>query len=111
MDIEAAGPLLEFLPTIGDDFAVFDQQDSDCLSAGVAIDEERRFVKAATTSTSAESVHSARRLHTAVRDAAIVPLCHTLSCAGLPANDFPWRDGEVLYHPTLATTRPLLPVG
>ena len=53
-------------------FAIFDKQDSGCLSYGVERRGRRLFVKTATTTNAHESLGRAIRFHEAVRHPAIV---------------------------------------
>lgn len=78
-------------------FAVFDEQDSGCVSYGVEHDDRRLFVKVATTPAAAASLRRAAQVHASVRHPAIV--------APLDVHDggeddvrlvYPWHEGEVL---------------
>lgn len=78
-------------------FAVFDDQDSGCVSYGVEHGHTRLFVKVATSAAAADSLRQAARVHVLVRHPAIV--------APLDVHDggdedvrliYPWHEGEVL---------------
>ncbi|MEY9969270.1 serine/threonine protein kinase [Streptacidiphilus sp. MAP12-16] len=97
--------LLPFLERVGEVFTVFDAQDSGCWSAGVRLGERPWFIKTALTKAAEESLARARALHAAVRHPVIVPLEQVLLVGGRAVHVMPWRDGQVLYHPT-TTTRP-----
>jgi hypothetical protein len=92
--------LLGFLERIGTVFAVFDAQDSGCWSAGVRIGGRRWFVKTAVTAGARASLARARVLHAAVRHPVVVPLEQVVDTGGRVVHVMPWREGEVLYHPT-----------
>jgi serine/threonine-protein kinase len=94
-------PLLPFLENRGCVFAVFDRQDSGCLSVGVDVGGQRLFVKAAGNSETALAMERVRQLHARVKHPAVVPMVHSFICADGPVNVFPWTPGQVLYHPTL----------
>jgi serine/threonine protein kinase len=93
--------LLPFLEETGHVFAVFDRQDSGCLSVGVDVAGQRLFLKTAGNSATAVAMERVRRLHARVTHRALVPLVHHFTCADGPVNVFPWKPGQVLYHPTL----------
>lgn len=82
-------------------FRVFDQQDSGCVSYGLALAGQRVFVKTATTPAAAESLDSALRLHRSVQHPVIVPLLQAVQAADSPVLVYPWCDGEVLHHSTV----------
>lgn len=78
-------------------FAVFDAQDSGCVSYGVEASGRRWFVKTATTAPSRRSLLRAARFHAAVRHPAIVRPEHVLDG---PVLVYPWHDGSVLNQAT-----------
>ncbi|SCF44502.1 serine/threonine protein kinase [Micromonospora purpureochromogenes] len=78
-------------------FAIFDAQDSGCVSYGVEASGRRWFVKTATTAWSRRSLLRAARFHAAVRHPAIVRPEHVLDG---PTLVYPWHDGSVLNHAT-----------
>ncbi|WBB94520.1 serine/threonine protein kinase [Verrucosispora sp. WMMC514] len=80
-------------------FAVFDAQDSGCVSYGVEASGRRWFVKTATSARSRQSLLRAVRFHAAVRHPAIVRPEHVLDG---PVLVYSWHEGNVLNH---ATTR------
>jgi hypothetical protein len=82
-------------------FAVFDHQDSGCLSYGVESDGRRWFVKRARTAAGRASLLRALDLHAAVRHDAIVRPVQVLDG---PVLVYPWYDGTVLNAATLAGT-------
>lgn len=90
------------LEALGTTFAVFDQQDSGCVSYGVQQDSGRRlFVKISTTPGAVDSLRRALALHSAVSHPAIVA---PLEAHELPSGDiaivYPWRDGDILRPPS-----------
>jgi serine/threonine-protein kinase len=97
--IDALEPYLEEVGTV---FHAFLEQDSGCVSFGVAVGSERWFVKGATESEAAVSLRRAVKIHAAVQHSVIVPLQHAFDIAGGLALVYPWVDGVVLYHPTLS---------
>lgn len=94
--------LRAYLDTTGSVFAVFDQQDSGCVSYGVSTRSGRWFVKTAAEPSAVASIERAVALHEAIQHPVIVPLHHRFTAMGRPVLVHPWRDGEVLYHPTTA---------
>ncbi|MED7948599.1 serine/threonine protein kinase [Streptomyces sp. BE303] len=101
LDAPPVPDLLSHLRSVGTVFASFTAQDSGCVAYGVVEPGGARwFVKAAVTERAVASMERAAALHAAVRHEAIVPQLHRFTAAGLPAVVMPWRDGEVLYHPT-----------
>lgn len=88
------------LDSLGDVFAAFDQQDSGCLSYGVALGATRWFVKLAPTEITAEMLRSAARFHDAVRHRAILAPTAFADLGARAAIVYPWVAGRVLYHPT-----------
>jgi len=106
LDLQRVGALVDHLADVGTVFRVFDRQDSGCLSYGVALADERWFVKTATTRAAERALRRAIAVHAAVRHPAIVPLAHHFTAAGVPTLVYPWVDGDLLYHPTLAGTMP-----
>jgi hypothetical protein len=91
-----------WLAELGNTFAVFDQQDSGCVSYGVDAGEGRRlFVKTSTTAAAAASLRGALRLHAAVRHPAMVaPVATHRLGRGHLALVYPWHEGRVLYPTT-----------
>ena len=85
-----------------DAFAIFDAQDSGCLSYGVERAGRRVFVKSAQTLRGRDSLRRAITFHASVRHSAIV---HPLDVVDAPDEMtlvYPWCEGEVLNQ---ATTR------
>lgn len=79
--------------TVEDAFAVFDQQDSGCLSYGVDRAGRRWFVKTATDPRAAGPMTRVVTLHRAVRHAAIV---RPVAVLPGPTLVYPWLPGRVL---------------
>lgn len=82
-------------------FAVFDQQDSGCVSFGIEVAGRRLFVKTATTSAAHESLGRAIHFHHAVRHPAIVAPVDVVDTADCRQLIYPWHDGVVLNHATV----------
>jgi serine/threonine-protein kinase len=80
-------------------FAVFDQQDSGCVSYGVRIGDERLFVKTPTTPAAVLSLRSAVRFHAAVRHPAINPVLQVVPFDVGPVLVMPWLDAALLRGP------------
>jgi serine/threonine-protein kinase len=85
----------------GEVFAVFDRQDSGCVSYGVSVSGDRLFVKTAGTRDAAGSLRSAVRFHRAVRHPTINPVLEAVGFGGVPALVMPWFDGDLLHHATV----------
>nr|WP_188272809.1 serine/threonine-protein kinase [Streptomyces sp. CBMA152] len=102
LDVESVDLLEPFLDGVGNVFQAFREQDSGCVSYGVAVDGERWFVKSATTPAGVASLRRALAVHRAVRHPAIVPLRHSFRIRGGLALVYLWVDGTVLYHPTVS---------
>lgn len=100
LDVEAVDLLEPYLEDVGSTFRAFRDQDSGCQSYGVAVGDERWFVKGATTPLAASSLRRAVDVHGAVQHSAIVPLRHHFQLRDGLALVYPWAEGEVLYHPT-----------
>jgi serine/threonine protein kinase len=83
-----------------DAFAVFDQQDSGCVSYGVERDGRRLFVKTAVTAGGRESLRRAIAFHSAVRHPAIVHPARVSDTHDDTALTYPWCAGVVLNHST-----------
>lgn len=86
-------PAAAFVHRAGQGFALFDEQDSGCISYGLAVDGRRFFVKTANTPAAVESLRSAVRLHRAVRHHAITPLLQVEEAADSPVLVYPWFEG------------------
>ncbi|MDZ5447564.1 serine/threonine protein kinase [Micromonospora sp. 4G57] len=86
--------------TLASAFVVFDNQDSGCLSYGVAAAGRRWFVKKATTPQARLSLIRASRLHTAVEHPAIVRPERILDGPDGLTLVYPWLDGRVLNQAT-----------
>lgn len=82
-------------------FAVFDEQDSGCISYGVETAGGRVFVKTATTSAAHESLGRAIRFHGAVRHPSIVAPIGVADTEDERQLIYPWHDGIVLNHATV----------
>jgi serine/threonine-protein kinase len=83
-------------------FAVFEQQDSGCVSYGIVRGGQRRFVKIASTPAARRSLTQAITFHESVRHPAIVSPVETVDTADLQQVTYPWVDGVVLNHATVA---------
>lgn len=81
---------------VADAFAVFDAQDSGCLSYGIERDGRRWFVKEALRPDAAASLTRAAALHAAVRHPAIVRPAAVRDGTDGPTLIYPWCDGSVL---------------
>ncbi len=82
-------------------FAVFDQQDSGCISYGIDAAGRRLFVKTATTPTAQRSLERAIRFHRSVRHPSIVAPIEVVDTAEQRQLVYPWHDGVVLNHATV----------
>ncbi|MEO3772805.1 serine/threonine protein kinase [Micromonospora sp. B9E7] len=89
------------MPPVEAAFAVFDAQDSGCLSYGVEVAGQRWFVKTATTATGRASLDRACAVHAAVRHPVIVHPVRTDRGPAGPTLVYPWYDGRVLNHATV----------
>ena len=92
---------LDLVRRAGTVFAVFDRQDSGCVSYGVVAGGARWFVKTAASTEAAASLRSAYRFHAAVRHRAVLPLAAAVQVGDSPVLAYPWFGGEVLYHSTI----------
>ncbi|MFD4523233.1 serine/threonine protein kinase [Streptomyces sp. NPDC058470] len=91
-----------YLGRVGEVFKAYREQDSGCVSYGVQLlDGARWFVKEAITDDARRSLERGWAFHRTVRHRAIVPQVHRIAVRQSWAVVMPWRDGEVLYHPTL----------
>jgi serine/threonine-protein kinase len=107
LDVDAlTEPVEVYLETHGSVFARFTEQDSGCRSYGVALDDERWFLKHSTDETSAASLRRAASFHRVVRHPAIVPLEHAIDIDDGLALVYPWAEGEVLYHASRSARGP-----
>ncbi|MFJ8075142.1 serine/threonine protein kinase [Streptomyces sp. NPDC096176] len=102
LSAESVDVLETYLEEVGTVFRIFREQDSGCVSYGVAVGDERWFVKGATVPEAAASLRRAIEVHAAVEHPLIVPLQHSFDVTGGLALVYPWVDGEVLYHPTVS---------
>ncbi|MGW0711254.1 serine/threonine protein kinase [Streptomyces sp. NPDC002643] len=100
MDAGPVDALEPFLHEVGTVFSVFREQDSGCVSYGVAVGGKRWFVKGAVTSEAVASLRRAVQVHALVQHPVIVPLERSIALRGGVALVYPWVEGEVLYHPT-----------
>lgn len=83
-------------------FAVFDQQDSGCISYGVETAGRRLFVKTAMTDQARESLGRAMAFHRTVRHPAIVAPIEAIDTRTKRQLIYPWLNGVVLNHATVA---------
>lgn len=88
------------LALLGEVFAVFDDQDSRCLSYGIVIEGARWFVKLAPDPATAAMLRSAACFHAQVRHPVILTPAAFADLGGRAAIAYPWSPGTVLYHPT-----------
>lgn len=95
----AYDPIRE-LARFGRVFAVFDDQDSECLSYGVAVEGARWFVKIAQDGPTAQMLRSAAQFHAAVKHPVIVAPTRFTDAGNRAGIVYPWVSGSVLYHPT-----------
>ena len=84
---------------VGRAYAVFDQQDSGCLSYGVMARGHRWFVKVAREADARASLENALLVHGAIRHPAIVRPLRVFRSDAL-ALVYPWVPGRVLNHAT-----------
>jgi serine/threonine protein kinase len=99
LPVPASGePVPSWVHRIGEVFAVFDQQDSGCVSYGVRVGDEQLFVKTPSTDAAAASLRSAVRFHGAVRHRVINPVLQVVPRDHAPVLVMPWFDGELLRH-------------
>src|SRR5438445_3360835 len=71
-DIAGCDDPMRELASFGEVFAVFEQQDSGCLSYGIAVEGARWFVKLASPGTTAGTLRSTAQFHDAVRHPVIL---------------------------------------
>jgi serine/threonine protein kinase len=102
LDVDSVELLEPYLSSVGEIFHAFREQDSGCVSYGVAVGGEPWFVKGATTMEAVASLRRAVSVHAMVRHPAIVPLVRSFTIQDGLALVYPWAEGEVLYHPTVA---------
>lgn len=103
LGVDVVDSVESHLSAVGTVFRVFDQQDSGCLSYGVAIGPERWFVKTTQRPSAIRSLRRAMAFHAAVQHPVIIAMRHTLRTAsGVPVLVYPWVDGELSGHPACA---------
>lgn len=102
LNAESVDALETYLEEVGTVFRAYREQDSGCVSYGVAVGDKQWFVKGATGSEATVSLRRAVKVHAAVQHPVIVPLQHSFDIAGGLALVYPWVDGTVLYHPTVS---------
>ena len=93
--------MVRWTPSRATAFAVFDRQDSGCVSYGIERDGRRTFVKTATTDAARASLGRAIAFHAAVRHPAIVAPLAVVDTSAERTLVYPWCDGEVLNHATI----------
>lgn len=81
-------------------FAVFDQQDSGCVSYGVELNGQRVLIKVAQTDEARESLGRAIAFHDAVRHPSIARPIDVIDTKARRQLIYPWVDGAVLNHAT-----------
>lgn len=82
-------------------FAVFDEQDSGCVSYGIETGSGRLFVKTATTPAAHESLGRAIHFHHSVSHPVIVAPTDVVDTPDRRQLIYPWHDGVVLNHATV----------
>jgi serine/threonine-protein kinase len=82
-------------------FAVFDQQDSGCVSFGVAKGGRRLFVKTAVNESGRESLRRAATFHGSVKHPAIVRPVDVIDTSAETVLVYPWVEGVVLNSATV----------
>src|SRR5687767_5766529 len=92
-------PVEDYLAGIGEVFATIRGHDSGNTSYGVAVADERWFVKHADQPEAIATLESAIRFHRAVQHPAIVPFARSLRTPAGLAVVHPWCDGEALNDP------------
>jgi serine/threonine-protein kinase len=92
-------PVEDYLAEIGEVFATIRGHDSGNTSYGVAVGEQRWFVKHADQPEAVSILESAVRFHSAVQHSAIIPLTGFFRTPTGLAVVHPWQDGEVLNDP------------
>lgn len=91
-----------YLRSVGDVFSAFHRQDSGCHSIGVALGDERWFVKFSVAHRAISSLKRAIALHREVIHPVVIPLRHVLRVPSGLALVYPWVDGGVLYGAPVA---------
>ena len=113
-DLLDANDPKQHLQRLGDVFDAFEDQDSGCMSYGVAIQGDRWFVKTAYTAQTVPMLRRAADFHLNVQHDAIVAPAAYAERPNRAAILYPWVDGKVLYHPTrtryLSREDPLSPM-
>jgi serine/threonine-protein kinase len=90
------------IPMPGEEFVLFNRQDSGCLSWGIEKDGARWFVKRALRVTAWPSLERAAALHAAVTHTHIVkPVEIMRDEERVEGMVYPWIDGTVLNHATI----------
>lgn len=88
-------------PIPPDAFAVFDRQDSGCISFGIQRGAERLFIKTALTTSARKSLERVLQLHRSVDHPAIVQPVKAGEVSDHLQVVYPWIDGTVLNHSTV----------
>jgi serine/threonine protein kinase, bacterial len=86
-----------YLARHGDIFRSFPEQDSGCVSYGVAISGQHWFVKHSNDPRGLASLQRAWQLHNMVQHTALPRLYHCVHTPGGMALVYEWADGEGLY--------------
>ncbi len=88
-----------YLAHTGEIFAIFDRQDSNCVSYGIDIDGQLWFVKESAHPRTVNSLHRAKYLHSKIQHPAIARLHNTFRT---PSNGlalvYEWLPGEIIYN-------------
>jgi len=100
LDVDrVGGPLEAYLRGVGEVFVTIRGHDSNNTSYGVAVADERWFVKHGEDPEAVRLLESAIRFHRAVRHRAIIPLRGSIRTERGLAVVHEWRDGEALNDP------------
>jgi serine/threonine-protein kinase len=89
--------VVAWIDELGEVFAVFDHQDSACVSYGLMAEGKRWFVKTAISAGAVPALERAVAFHRAVSHSAIIPLQRVINAPIGPGLVYPWVDGDVLY--------------
>jgi serine/threonine-protein kinase len=89
----------ECLARAGQVFKRFDKQDSGCISYGLAVDDEKWFVKHASRPDAIHWMQNAVRVHTDIRHRCLPALRNTFDTRDGFALVYDWVEGEVLGTP------------
>jgi len=91
--------LVSYLSSVGSIFAVFDQQDSGCISYGVQVGDQKWFVKYAESSEAIGFMRNAEAIHREVAHPQVMKVMNSFTTEQGFALVYEWVDGEVLGSP------------